>query len=789
MYVRNLPGRMFGGKTTLTPRHFLIFLAVLFSLSLSGCGGGEESLDGLGTHQPPSGDDDGVEDPVASNEINLKVEATSGMSSATTAQRLFNLLTPNKAYAIDAGDSVNADIKVRHLSRDGEVLFDNVITEGDYFVVDNENGTYTIVFDNSIPDRIDLAIIATLSNGTVLRRGLPNSAEGIVINAATEYAVQQFFSSFDNQSELDALLPCTTSGCEDQSDIHMLNWLALNNAVMDFEITIPDSYDLDEAVALLDSNTLVKDYVDQFIETIKEDKVESIEDTTIAPALSNRSGNYHSILFAMGLNQGLPDESDADNKTIVFSNQTSDVLTNTESDVTSYIYPKIVVSTSILNFNPVMIEQIPWSRNSLTQLSDNTFDISSTIIDTETNRQEGSVFTYLSPRGHFDMARLQTQVVTQESSASPTGWLNNPFFTRYYTTKAANDDDETSEGIASAYISDGLVFRLSEDTGGDYQREETLEKSHTFGWFYSLKMTDSDDFSLDTLDDASYGVIHLTQSLQTTQPVDLNAGIEQWEVNGNEVVVTQPTLGGSDPEIFNTYGTGRNTDLTANTVSLVAANDGSYSLSALASPSNINASADNFKGRIQLDNWASSGDDRGDWVGASDPLGNVLVLRTDSETSGQGIAHAVRISDANISLANNRYYLYGNSFRATDTETVLSNYNLSTLEFDNDGDTATLSVKELRVTQTINDPELSDISNNTSDYTVQPTASPASNTNPDYRNLLKLDFADPTGGTDNFILEGFIASEGKVLILRLRYGENLGILYGFLEQELTASSD
>ncbi|OZG70518.1 hypothetical protein BTA51_25635 [Hahella sp. CCB-MM4] len=761
----------------------------MFSLALTGCGGGEESLDGLGTFGSPSTNNgNGVDDPVASNEINLRVEATTGMRSATVSQRLFDFMTPAKAFAIDAGSSVSADIKVRHLSRDGEVLYDGVIDEGDYFIVDNENGTYTIVFDgSSIPNRMDLAIIATLSNGTVLRRGLPNTAEGIVINAATEYAVQQFYSSFSSQSELDNLLSCT-SGCDGQSETHMLNWLALNNAVMDFEITIPDDYDLDEAIDLLDSNSLVQDYVDQFIDTIKETKVESIDNSTIAKALSNRSGNYNSVLFAMGLNQGLPDESDADNKTVVFSNQTSDVLTNTASDVTSYIYPKIVISTSILSFNPVLIEQVPWSRTSLTQLSDNTFDTSSTIIDTETNRQEGTVFTFLSPKGHFDMARLQTQTITQETSASPTGWLNNPFFTRYYSTKSADADTETSEGIASAYISDGLVFRLSENSNGKYDREETLEKSHTFGWLYSLKMTDSDDFDIETLDEADYGVVSLTQKLETTNPMELRAGIEQWSVNGSTLQVTQPTLGGGDPEIFKTYETGRNSDLSANAVSIVATNDGSYNLSAIASPSNINTGSDKFTGRVQLNNWNSAGDDRGDWTGASDPLGNILVLRTNSEESGQGIAHAVKISKTNVSLAGNRYYLFGNSFQSTDMETVLSNFNLSTLEFDSSSN-ATLTVKELKVAQTIGDQILSETTNNSAAYTTQPTTSPASNTNPDYRNLLKLEFSDPTGGADNFILEGFVGSEGKVLVLLMRYGQHLGLLYGFLEQELTASSE
>ncbi len=786
MYARKCPNRLFGIIAISSLRLSLLPLATILSLILSGCGGGGESLDGLGTFRSPTTNNgNGVEDPVASNEINLRVDATSGMRSATVSQRMFDFLTPAKAYAIDAGSGVSADIKVRHLSRDGEIIFDGVIDDGDYFIVDNENGTYTIVFDNSIPDRIDLAIVATLSNGTVLRRGLPNSAEGIVINAATEYVVQKFYSSFSSQSELDALLPCN-SGC--QSDIHMLNWLALNNAVMDFEITIPDSHDLDEAIALLDSNTLVQDYVDQFIDTIKDTKVESINENTIAPALSNRSGNYNSVLFAMGMNQGLPDESNADAKTVVFSNQTSDVLTNTASDVTSYIYPKIVISTSILSFNPVLIEQIPWSRTSLTQLSDDTFDTSSSIIDSEMNRQEGSVFTYLSPKGHFDMARLQTQVVTQESSASPTGWLNNPFFTRYYSTKSANDETGTSEGIASAYISDGLTFRLSKDTNGDYVREETLEKSHTFGWIYSLKMTDSDNFSIATLDEGEYGVVSLTQKLQTTNPIELQAGIEQWSINGSTVQVTQPTLGSCDPEIFKTYITGRNADLSATPVTVTTANEGSYSLSALASPSNINSSADKFKGRVQLNNWSNTGNDRGDWTGASDPLGNILVLRTNSEESGQGIAHAVKISNTNISLAGKRYYLFGNSFQSTDAETVLSNFNLSTLEFDSGGD-ATLTVKELKVTQTIGDSILSDITNNTSAYTAQPTTSPATNTNPVYRNLLKLDFADPTGGTSNFILEGFVGSEGKVLVLLMRYGQHLGLMYGFLEQGLEATSD
>ncbi len=757
------------------------FAVLLFFGSLGGCGGGAESLEGLGNLNPPAtdSDGDGVANPIASNEVNVRVDATSGMTAATVTQNIFYWLTPAPAMALDAGEAVSASIKVQQLDFSGDVINSGaVISNSDYFVSSNGDGTYTIIFDNGIPDRIDLVISATLSNGTVMRRGLPNLADGVVLNAGTEYAVQKFFTSFENQSDLDDLLPCSTSGCEDQSEVHLVNWLALNKAVLDFETTIPDTSDLDDAVELLNSDPLIASYVDQFIESIKETKVDSIDDQSISPAMANRSGNYNAVMFSLGMNQGLPDK-DAAEQTVVFANRTSDVRTNTSGDVVSYTYPKVVVSSNILGVTGnVLIEQIPWYRNSLNHRNDDTFDNSTASRDDEINKQEGTVLTYLSPKGHFDMARLQTQVVTDEGSSSPTGWLNNPFFTRYYSTKAGNDDDETSEGIASAFISDGLVLRLSENSSGEYERVESLERPSTFGWLYAVKTTETDDFSIDLLDFNDYAVVSLTQTLSATTPaITVQASIDQWTISGDEAQLTQPTLGGGDPEIFNTYTTGRNVDLTANVVATTTGATDSLAIEALSSKVKI-TDDDIYKGRLSV----------GDWTGASDPLGNVMAFRTNTESGSQGIAHAIKLSSSSVNLANSTYVLYGNTFMATDAESVFSNYNMSTLAF-NASSVATLTLKELRVTQTIGSAELSTPTDNSAAYVDQPTASKTANANPDYQNLIKLDFADPTGGATPFILEGFIASEGNILILLVRYGEQLGLFYAFKEQSLTSTSD
>ncbi|ABC31965.1 hypothetical protein HCH_05291 [Hahella chejuensis KCTC 2396] len=762
---------------------------LLLASVLSACGGGDESLDGAGGYtppkndnkvDPPAGDASGETppDPIDARQVNVAVLATPGMQEATVAQKILNAFLPASAYAISAGDKVAANLSVQQLDYRGNVISGGVISSNDYSVNRSSDGSYTITFDGSIPQRIDLVIAAELSNGSVIRTGLPNANKGILITAASEYAVRDFFSSLSSQAELDGMMPCNDGGdsCGSQAAARMLNWAALMNGVQDFEVTLPDNADLEETMAFLGDNELFDDFVDQFIATIRETKIDGATSTSIAPVLENRAGLYNSVLFAAGLNQGLPNGS----PTVVFSNRIATIKTNTSAEVTTYSYPIASFTATVLGIiNNIIVEQVPWERHSLTQVSDDVFNPGAQAEEDDINAHVGSTLTYLSPSGFFDMARLQTQFITREDSVSPTGWLTNPFYTRLYTTKSTNDDSTSSPSMASAYLSDGFAIELAAKSTGGYSRELTLEKLNTFGWLFHSRQ--SSDFSTSVIDGGDYGVISLRQKLDTDPVMSVTGTIHHWQATSSNIAQTQPAPVAGDPDIYHTYQMSRSADGSASGVGVSTETPESLALERLPTIKYNNddkAYETQYTGRIKA----------GAATGVSDPSGNVLSFNIDSETEGQGIIHAVRLSDTDINYTGASYVLYGNSFGISAGATVFGNHNLSTLTFD-DASVATLHLNERRVTQTIGSQTLSDIENHDGDYSLTPQASPAANTGAD-RNLLKLDFTDPQpAGGETLTMEGFAASGGNLLVLLVRYGDRIGLVYGFKQQALTANSD
>ncbi len=779
-------------------RHCLFLLVFT---ALAACGGGDDSLDGLGTFEPPDNqspdgeDNQAPDNPADVNTIVVAVEATEAMLAPTLAQRVIDFLLPAKAYAeVEAGGRVLADITVEQVNYRGEPISNGIITTGDYDVFyDSVERNYSIRFNGSIPSRLDLVIFAELDNDVILRRALPNTNVGIRVNIVTEHVVNRFFSEelFDSQADLDELINCveSDSDCQTQAQIHLTNWLSLNDSVLIYELEFTDSDDKADALAKLQANPLLEDYISRFMQASIEPKLPPLAGDTSSPVINNRVGKYNTVMLSLGLNQGRP-ESSSGNRTTVFSNRISKVKETLLGDIPSYTLPSVTLAGGGFSIFPdTLVELIPWQRHSMTQTGASRFTLNNGPLESEitcssaqlSSNNEisciGGTFPYLSSVGLYDSPRSRIQTITQAKGVAPNGWNTNPFFQQYYTVKGDNNSGFPSESLASAYLSNGRIYSLTPEDFSE--RLAVLEQVYTAGWVFSTKETEDstanedDGFELDTLNLENYGVIHFGQAFADEPLIAVQAGLSYWRFSDNEVDAT------AGPENnLQTFQLQRSADLTTSGILNSPTAADSYLLDQLSNAISAEA-ADVYEGRISLT------DNNGDvWEGNSDPLGNILALVRDSELSGQSIAIAVK-SSSQPNLSNATYRITGNSFGLSSEATWLDNHNFSHLDFDAQGN-AQLTLESRRISQQPGSSLLSDPA--VVQFPVQPIATPAV-AGKGIPNHLELSFSDPSGGEIPLNLEGFAASNDNLLILIMRYGEQLGLLFGYKEQNLTADSD
>lgn len=722
--------------------------------------------------------------PADPRSVSFFVEATSGMQNATVTQQLLEWILPTSAYAVlDAGERISgATISVAQLDYQGEIISGNVISPSDYSSVRNPDGSYTVTFSGSLPNRLDLVLVAELPNGVKLRHAVPTQNSSLRINAVTEYAVRRVYErfGFTAQSQLDAFVSCSTGDaeCENQNDQRVTNWLALMEGLQDFEIDLPDSLNLEELMTYLDNTLPVKQYVAEFARAIPEDKLTTSAGQSITPVMDARDGTYNSVYFGLGMNQGNPD-STRDN--LIFSSQASVPLIQTGNERTTYLYPSFVFSPSILGvINNLLVETTPFERRTHTLVAPANYASGLLPTNDDIVQFVGSTISFLNTEGLMDLARIQFQVVLNREEPDPTGWLFNPHYNRVYTMRNSTSS-ENSDSFASAFWRTGQILAL-EKSGSNFERRGRQETQNTFAWsMHSAAAPNNTSFALGTLDARRYAVISLQQRFATDPAIVWETSMDHWTINGTRIDESQPTpadtnnLGGSD--VFNTQSIGRS--FTDSAIAFSSSQSGDTEIRELENLPNLRLNSsggydDLFKGRIGVD----------DWSGISDPLGNLLSFTLEN---GSGIAHAIAVSDDVPDLRNSTFYLQGNSISVDNTSTRIHNHNGSTLSVDGTG-TFTLDLEEITLTGNHGTRAVDSLADTSAQYTVNPQTNLAT-LGTAIRNQVVLDFPDPTGGANNLVLEGMAASGGNLLVLRVRYGDRVGLLYGYRQLRLTKDSD
>src|SRR5690606_20978795 len=419
------------------------------------------------------------------------------------------------------------NIRVFSVDHEGQPV-GNYFQASDYSYKIQNNGSYVINFNRPYSYRIDLVVAVELENGDVMRRLLPGTRQNAdklpyPINPVTEYAMQAFFNKVD-EAEFEQMKPCPqgTLICDRQADVHALNLGAMLEAVVDFELEFAPDMDLDQALDSLENDVVLRRFVDQSVESLKQKKIVGVGSDINDPNVA--LDRYNTVAFSLGLNQGNPNDvslggvtaAPGSSQNAVFSNWVSSETIVTSGETRIPYYPTASLATLGLAYvSGLFTGDTPQQRASLTQQADGTFQPPQLITSTTEHSVLGigNVLTSLSTQGFQEFSTLQSQSVTglnttDSAKNNPIGWLTNPYFASLYDAKAQN-------ALLDTRAFNGYLVDLK-GTQSPFEREAILEQTNTFQFIaYSLQSDQpgqtANQFNPGVLRDKQYGVVTLTQ--------------------------------------------------------------------------------------------------------------------------------------------------------------------------------------------------------------------------------------------------------------------------------------
>ncbi len=755
-----------------------ILLALTGLLALQGCGDANDSTKGDGgtIKNPPNPNKPVVE---------VLIQGTAAMADP------------------ELGALAVKNIRVYSVDHEG-LPAGNYFQASDYSYKIQDNGSYVITFNRPYSLRADLVIAVELETDEVMRRMLPGTPRNTddkphPINPTTEYAMQAFFDQVD-ENEFEQMKPCPqdTLLCERQPEVHALNLAALLEAVADFEIDFDPSMDLDQTQDSLDENVAFHRLVRQSVNSLKQKKIVGIGTDLIDPNVA--LDRYNTVAFSLELNQGNPSDvtlggitaTPGSSQTAVFSHWVSSETVTGEARIPYYPYASLA-TVGLAYISGFFTGDTPQQRGSLTLQADGFQPQPITSTTKYSVLGIGNIFTFLNTQGFHEFSTLQSQSVTGVNLTSPEqnapiGWHSNPYFASLYDAKAQSS-------LLDSRAFNGYVLDLGGT--GPFVRENILEQTHTFQFIaYSLQSDQpgetSTSFNPEVVLSKQYGVIALTQKFNDTDSLlKASSGLYLWQGSSSTSSLSESQPGAS---LFNTQTIGRTTAgapfaPVPETPAATPRERQLESIPNLVYNNQYPLGENYYTGRLEL-----KIDSNVPWRGMSDPGGKLLTFNLNSTTDGQGIVQGVQLTTATMtSLAGEHYRLEGNGFGITDTENFLFHVDESDLTFNEDG-TATLAMNQLRVTQNVASNEVSTFQekpvgdNGIHTCTTTPTFPDST-----YTNVIRLDFSATDCPGFGIVLEGFIAEPdatnsddgGRLMILRMRQDNSIGLLYGMRQKNLT----
>lgn len=710
-----------------TNRIFALLLAAILPLALTACGSGEDAIDGAAAKPnafPPAknpfddfrdgttGDSNNAVG-LASNEVRVTVEAPPSFApEGELTRRNLRIVTPDRieVYRTDQSLQNLGSVNIRRRSEDSS----------------EDNGREVIEFVDGLPLGPDVIIDVQVGN-TRMRALAADSDRDIKVNPYSEYLVSRVVRDYTS-SEFDQIMACVNSGSDDLC-LNKYVWSTLADQVHDFEIDIPDGFDLEAAVDHLAGRADYVSYVDAVADY-------ALLDQQSSGKIQVSSADYNSVLLGVELGQSF----------LVKSGETPGqwgVRTAQEERIeddrgVAYVFPGLTL-TSFDVFNILvtsLASDVPYDRETVAQTTANDFLPRGTDYWRRNTHATSPGAATLEDDLRLLAGRALYQSITGRGSSRIIGWTRNPYFLDAYVGGGSDEPDR----VLSGYFSAGKAIKLRVE-GDELKREELLEDHYVS--FLELNLERVDDYDLSQLSGRSFNV--LTLSLLTgdaNEPVAVESGLGTWNIStgaaGQTVqqqMTTQVVARVSGGTVTNRTGT----------------RDGSRLIS--HRPSRLSNGIHNI-GRLNLDLDESAGaEGRADFgVGASSPDGSLLAFNLDNNSTGDGLLVAAQQTSQAPPTAG-QYRLQGLALGMDDNLNRLAHYDNSLLSLTS-GSIAELTLSGLHVAHDVGNESVTEPA-----FLITQDRTLAYADNGDG----KVSFTD-----GDFVLEGFVTADQEQFFLQLR---------------------
>jgi hypothetical protein len=613
---------------------------------------------------------------------------------------------------------------------------------------DGDNQTI-ITFEDGRPLGPNIIIEASYG-GERIRSLAADSDQDVKINPFSEYLASETLQSY-SASEFEQIMDCVNDS-ETDLCLNKYVWGTLADQVHDFEIDIPDTVNIEEAVAFLGERGDFANYVSSMA-------AYALLGRESSGKISASSADYNTVLWIAELGQTFLEASLVNSGQWGVRYAAENVVD--DNNGRGYFYPGMTLSTlDLFNiFVTLQASDIPYNRETLIHSATNEFF----------ERNGWELNTHSSSPGAATLendtrllaGRALFQSITRKTGSQTIGWTRNPYYLDAFTAvsaeDAANTDDAESpdkpDRVVGGYFTAGKSIELTSENR-QLKRGTTLENHYLS--VLELNLLRSDDFDVGTLDGRNYNVVYLSALMNECSSVTcsddvmvIESGVGEWAVSSQTITQTMASrsLRRDKDGIVTTRQPADNPGL----------RDNSWLISERASRvfSAGEGQVQQSLGRLSLDrDNFSSADERPEvGTGATTPDGTLMAFNINTSALGKGLQIAAEKADT-ARPETGRFRLQGVGMAMANGANRLAHFDNSVLTL-NSTASASLALSQLEVVHTVSEETVS-----------TPVAIEAANP-------VALVYTGDTSGSARFtstdlVLEGFFTADQDQFYLQVR---------------------
>lgn len=778
-------------------RFFLLTLCLGF---LSACG-----LPGPGSGIDPQDSDDENDTNQYEDVLHIRIQTNDAMRTSWQGD-LFNLITPQKAWALRGLEEINS-LSTNSISviRLDEEFNEHSIPEH-FAIKKSRSGIgYDILFQEALEKQLNRVVRVTLPNDEVMYGPLYKAISGdniVVVSVASHYVIKKLYDNITTREELEDLLSCdgVNTNCSHQSRVKLEHIINLIELVHEYDLEITPEMTVAAALDFFDGTLTLRTMVETGIQEILREKSPITHGTSRAfrttdgydPEQLNRALNYNSTVFALEL---LTVEPESDTRRVGIGASTSRIIPmNTATPRNSLpIYPRLGQTSNFFqNRTDSLSFDIPFTRSLMTYTRSNVFSVANS--DIFQSLAAASIDTYLSTEGNL----MAGSVLEQTIDSSSIGWQSNPIYKQLYRVNQYEpnlDPDrpyyqtteypDSAPWLVSASAMKGENYNIV-GVGNATERAELLEDRYVFSWEIHAEETPT-EFSTTVMEGKSYGVLsyglkmYSSNVVSAVPAIELTAATTQWDAaTSRQFNVTQPSTH------YRTRSLTRNNQHLVTSLTTLPASTATHIYSAVPTieddndPQTANGTVAPNKGLLSVDGGLRP------ITGHASSNGSHFALVLNKP--GSGAMHREFIVGTQLdggpgAFSQVRYQLQGNTMELLYDETRLTNLNQSTLELTNtnNGCLASLTISSLSVSQDIFENTVGAPTATTQNTTSSATCSITGSE-------ISITFASVLG--QSLTLTGFFskteddAETSNLINLLWLQGSNVGLVFATRDQEL-----